>query len=274
MIAACYEDIVCAGVHLFFFYRQIMNPCAKSLKISLLFLIVKNALFSVIRFGLQSVSRTPDYLSRTANNISIYMHMKYHISIRYALLHPAEAQLTLLCTRNAYAMLYAPSDAFPSAASNSLSPRSAEVAASEREELFIQKIRQCCVLFDFVTDPLSDLKWKEVKKLALQELIDYVSSEQGVITENIYPEVVQMVSHVTATAGGFQTDGEPGAGLVSACDFPGLDRRVCATGTEMSGGMGDSGPVVTGLWWIDGFESYTRKAGPGTEREGRLREGN
>ena len=33
----------------------------------------------------------------------------------------------------------------------------------EREELFIQKIRQCGVLFDFVADPLSDLKWKEVK---------------------------------------------------------------------------------------------------------------
>ena len=32
----------------------------------------------------------------------------------------------------------------------------------DQEELFIQKIRQCTVLFDFVTDPLSDLKWKEV----------------------------------------------------------------------------------------------------------------
>ena len=35
-------------------------------------------------------------------------------------------------------------------------------AVQEREELFIQKIRQCQVLFDFVADPLSDLKWKEV----------------------------------------------------------------------------------------------------------------
>ena len=33
---------------------------------------------------------------------------------------------------------------------------------SAKEELFIQKIRQCQVLFDFVADPLSDLKWKEV----------------------------------------------------------------------------------------------------------------
>ncbi|XP_043228837.1 serine/threonine-protein phosphatase 2A 56 kDa regulatory subunit delta isoform-like isoform X2 [Amphibalanus amphitrite] len=73
-------------------------------------------------------------------------------------------------------------------------PSFKEVAASEREELFIQKIRQCCVLFDFISDPLSDLKWKEVKRLALQEMIEHVSSQRGVITENIYPEVVQMVS--------------------------------------------------------------------------------
>ena len=30
-----------------------------------------------------------------------------------------------------------------------------EVPQAEREELFIKKIRQCSVLFDFVTDPLS-----------------------------------------------------------------------------------------------------------------------
>ena len=30
-----------------------------------------------------------------------------------------------------------------------------EVPAAEREDLFIKKIRQCSVLFDFVTDPLS-----------------------------------------------------------------------------------------------------------------------
>lgn len=33
---------------------------------------------------------------------------------------------------------------------------------TEKEELFVKKIKQCQVLFDFVSDPLSDLKWKEV----------------------------------------------------------------------------------------------------------------
>lgn len=69
-----------------------------------------------------------------------------------------------------------------------------EAAPAEREELFIQKLRQCCVLFDFASDPLSDLKWKEVKRAALHEMVEYVSNQQkGVITEAIYPEAVNMV---------------------------------------------------------------------------------
>lgn len=68
-----------------------------------------------------------------------------------------------------------------------------ETDASEREELFIKKIRQCCVLFDF-TEPLDDLKWKEVKRSALQEMVEYINNNNGIITEAIYPEMIQMVS--------------------------------------------------------------------------------
>ncbi|XP_045469738.1 serine/threonine-protein phosphatase 2A 56 kDa regulatory subunit gamma isoform-like isoform X3 [Harmonia axyridis] len=71
-------------------------------------------------------------------------------------------------------------------------PNLKEAAPSDREELFVQKLRQCCVLFDFVTDPLSDLKWKEVKRTALQEMVEYVTQQKGVITEAIYPEAVHM----------------------------------------------------------------------------------
>lgn len=66
---------------------------------------------------------------------------------------------------------------------------------AEREELFIKKLRQCCVLFDF-SELLSDLKWKEVKRTALHEMVEYLTKENGVITENIYPEAVAMVSAV------------------------------------------------------------------------------
>lgn len=67
---------------------------------------------------------------------------------------------------------------------------------NEREELFIQKLRQCCVLFDFESDPLSDLKWKEVKRTALHEMVEYVTKNKNVITEAIYPEAVNMVSSI------------------------------------------------------------------------------
>jgi len=67
-------------------------------------------------------------------------------------------------------------------------------AVQEREELFIQKIKQCQVLFDFVADPLSDLKWKEVKRAALHEMVEYVTSNRNVLTEAVYPEIVLMFS--------------------------------------------------------------------------------
>lgn len=75
-----------------------------------------------------------------------------------------------------------------------------DVPPAEQEKLFIQKLRQCCVLFDFVSDPLSDLKWKEVKRAALSEMVEYITHNRNVITEPIYPEVVHMVS-ITVNSG-------------------------------------------------------------------------
>ncbi|KAL7641777.1 UNVERIFIED_CONTAM: hypothetical protein RMT77_007651 [Armadillidium vulgare] len=71
-------------------------------------------------------------------------------------------------------------------------PALRDAEPNEREELFIKKIQQCGVLFDFVSDPLSDLKWKEVKRAALNEMVEYVTTQRNVITEAIYPEVVHM----------------------------------------------------------------------------------
>uniref|UniRef100_A0A131XD36 Serine/threonine protein phosphatase 2A regulatory subunit n=1 Tax=Hyalomma excavatum TaxID=257692 RepID=A0A131XD36_9ACAR len=71
-------------------------------------------------------------------------------------------------------------------------PALKDAPPGEREDLLIQKIRQCCVLFDFVTDPLSDLKWKEVKRAALHEMVEYITSQRGVLTEPIYPEMIHM----------------------------------------------------------------------------------
>ena len=49
-------------------------------------------------------------------------------------------------------------------------------------------------MFDFIVDPLSDLKWKEVKRAALNEIVEYVTHNRGVIAEPIYPETARMVS--------------------------------------------------------------------------------
>ncbi|XP_040190232.1 serine/threonine-protein phosphatase 2A 56 kDa regulatory subunit delta isoform-like [Rana temporaria] len=64
----------------------------------------------------------------------------------------------------------------------------------EQEVLFVEKIRQCCVLFDFVSDPLSDLKYKEVKRAALTEMVEFITHGRDVLTDAIYPEAVLMFS--------------------------------------------------------------------------------
>lgn len=71
-----------------------------------------------------------------------------------------------------------------------------DAPANVREQLFIEKLRQCLVIFDFNLDPLSDLKFKEVKRAALNELVDFITHNRGVISEAIYPEAVMMVSNI------------------------------------------------------------------------------
>ncbi|KAB2576694.1 Serine/threonine-protein phosphatase 2A 56 kDa regulatory subunit delta isoform [Lasiodiplodia hormozganensis] len=66
-----------------------------------------------------------------------------------------------------------------------------EVAPNKREELFMQKIDQCNIIFDF-NDASGDMKSKEIKRLALHELLDYVANNRQVITERMYPRVVEM----------------------------------------------------------------------------------
>lgn len=68
-----------------------------------------------------------------------------------------------------------------------------DVPSSEQEDLFIRKLRQCCVNFDFI-DPTADLKGKEIKRNTLNELVEYISQGRGVLTEPIYPEIIKMVS--------------------------------------------------------------------------------
>lgn len=69
-----------------------------------------------------------------------------------------------------------------------------DVMPAERQDLFFKKLRQCFVIFDF-SDLTSDLKGKEIKRQVLTELVEYISITRGCITENSYPEIIQMVNY-------------------------------------------------------------------------------
>lgn len=68
-----------------------------------------------------------------------------------------------------------------------------DVPPNEQEDLFIRKLLQCAVVFDFM-DPVSDLKGKEIKRATLNELVDYITAGKGVLTEPVYPEIIRMVN--------------------------------------------------------------------------------
>lgn len=43
-------------------------------------------------------------------------------------------------------------------------------------------------------DPVSDLKGKEIKRAALNDLSTYITHGRGVLTEAVYPEIIRMVN--------------------------------------------------------------------------------
>lgn len=67
-----------------------------------------------------------------------------------------------------------------------------EIPPHLRGDLLIQKLRQCMVICDF-SDPSSELNEKEIKRQTLQELLEYVGNNLGVLTsEAPYPEIVKL----------------------------------------------------------------------------------
>lgn len=79
-----------------------------------------------------------------------------------------------------------------SASSYEALPSFRDVPNSEKQNLFIRKLQMCCVVFD--TDPMKNLKEKDVKRQTLVELVDYISASNGKFTENMMQEIVKMVS--------------------------------------------------------------------------------
>uniref|UniRef100_A0A8C8SEA3 Serine/threonine protein phosphatase 2A regulatory subunit n=1 Tax=Pelusios castaneus TaxID=367368 RepID=A0A8C8SEA3_9SAUR len=72
-------------------------------------------------------------------------------------------------------------------------PQLKDATSNEQQDLFCQKLQQCCVMFDFM-DSVSDLKSKEIKRATLNELVEYVTTTRGVIVESAYADIVKMIS--------------------------------------------------------------------------------
>ena len=76
----------------------------------------------------------------------------------------------------------------------SLTHTNPDAPPSEKPALFLKKIEQCCFIFDF-TDPMNELRAKEVKRAALTEVLDHIMSAPGALKpEPVYPALIQMVT--------------------------------------------------------------------------------
>ncbi|KAG8465708.1 hypothetical protein KFE25_003015 [Diacronema lutheri] len=67
-----------------------------------------------------------------------------------------------------------------------------DVPVPDRQALFIRKLKLCCVQVDF-SDIMVDVKAKEIKRIQLLELVDYINSTKNVFNEQTFPEVIEMV---------------------------------------------------------------------------------
>ena len=74
-------------------------------------------------------------------------------------------------------------------------PMLKDTSLSKREILFKQKLALCSVIFNF-DNPASNKRGKELKRMTLLEIVDYVNSPGGqkIFTENVMPDVIAMVS--------------------------------------------------------------------------------
>ena len=71
-------------------------------------------------------------------------------------------------------------------------PSFRDVPNSERQALFLKKLRLCSIVYDF-TDPTKHVEEKEMKRQTLVELVEYVASGSGKFTEPVVVECFGMI---------------------------------------------------------------------------------
>jgi len=68
----------------------------------------------------------------------------------------------------------------------------ADASSSDQPSLLVRKFKQCCIIFDF-EDPTSDVRSKEVKRICLVELAEFISKPGVFNSEELYMEFMHMV---------------------------------------------------------------------------------
>ncbi|XXG86036.1 hypothetical protein AAC387_Pa11g1019 [Persea americana] len=72
-------------------------------------------------------------------------------------------------------------------------PHFRDVAAPDRQALFVRKLNLCCIMFDF-SDTLKNAREKETKRQTLLELIDFVHSGSSKVAEPVQEELIRTIS--------------------------------------------------------------------------------
>ncbi|KAK4478676.1 hypothetical protein RD792_014169 [Penstemon davidsonii] len=72
-------------------------------------------------------------------------------------------------------------------------PMFRDVPVSERQSIFLRKLQICCFQFDF-SDTMKMVREKEIKRQTLVELVDFIQSGSGKITETNQEEMIRMIS--------------------------------------------------------------------------------
>ena len=67
-----------------------------------------------------------------------------------------------------------------------------DASGVEQQALIVKKLNQCSLLFNF-DDPVVDIKSKEVKRSALNEIIEFIGNPRTQIPEALYPDIIKMV---------------------------------------------------------------------------------
>ncbi|XP_022851550.1 serine/threonine protein phosphatase 2A 57 kDa regulatory subunit B' beta isoform [Olea europaea var. sylvestris] len=72
-------------------------------------------------------------------------------------------------------------------------PMFRDVPVTERQSLFLRKLQICCFQFDF-SDTLKMVREKEIKRQTLVELVEFIQSGSGKISESNQAEMIRMIS--------------------------------------------------------------------------------